>query len=62
MKTVEKIKAAAAEPNRFNSHRGSNFDDFLKEEGLLADCKTGALRRVAALRLKQKTERRKIAR
>jgi len=28
------------------THIGSNFDDFLQEEGLLAECEASALRRV----------------
>ena len=28
------------------AHIGSNFDDFLHEEGLLAECEASALRRV----------------
>ncbi len=27
-------------------HIGSEFDDFLKQDGLLANCKAGALKRV----------------
>jgi len=28
------------------AHLGSNFDNFLQQEGLLAECEAGALRRV----------------
>ena len=29
-----------------NKHRGSSFDDFLKEEGLFEDCSAEAVKRV----------------
>ena len=29
-------------------HVGSDFDDFLKRDGLLAECEAGALKRVVA--------------
>lgn len=44
------------------AHVGSNFDDFLKEEGLLADCEAGALRRVVTWQLEQEMKRRRISR
>lgn len=34
-------------------HAGSNFDDFLLEEGLLADAEAVALKRVIAYQLSQ---------
>ncbi len=37
-----------------NPHTGSNFDDFLKEEGLYEECSAAALKR---LRLRQLAER-----
>lgn len=43
-------------------HIGSNFDDFLKQEGLLAECEAGALKRVVAWQLEQEMKRRKITR
>ena len=43
-------------------HIGSNFDDFLKQEGLLAECEAGALKRVVAWQLEQEMKRRKISR
>jgi hypothetical protein len=36
-----------------NIHSGSNFDDFLKEEGLLADAEEVAIRRVVAFQIEQ---------
>ncbi|MDQ6632883.1 MAG: Fis family transcriptional regulator [Verrucomicrobiota bacterium] len=43
-------------------HIGSNFDDFLKQEGLLAECEAGALKRVVTWQLEQEMKRRKISR
>ena len=45
-----------------NKHVGSSLDDFLKEEGLLAECEAGALKRVVAWQLEQEMKRRKISR
>jgi antitoxin HicB len=36
-----------------NEHIGSNFDDFLSEEGLLADTETVAVKRVIAYQVEQ---------
>jgi antitoxin HicB len=36
-----------------NKHRGSNFEDFLAEEGMLDEVKTAALKRSIALQLQQ---------
>ena len=43
-------------------HAGSDFDDFLKQDGLLAECEAGALKRVVAWQLEQEMKRRKISR
>jgi hypothetical protein len=43
-------------------HIGSNFDDFLQHEGLLAKCEAGALKRVVAWQLEQEMKRRRISR
>lgn len=43
-------------------HVGSDFDVFLKQDGLLADCEAGALQRVVAWQLEQEMKRRKISR
>jgi antitoxin HicB len=40
-----------------NPHRGSSFDDFLKEEGLYEKCTATALKRVLALQIEQEMER-----
>lgn len=44
------------------AHVGSDFDDFLKQDGLLAECEAGALKRVVAWQLEQEMKRRKISR
>jgi len=36
-----------------NIHAGSDFDDFLKEEGLLADVEAAAIKRVVAYQIEQ---------
>ena len=43
-------------------HIGSDFDDFLKQDGLLAECEAGALKRVVAWQLEREMKRRKISR
>ena len=42
-------------------HVGSNFDDFLKQEGLLVECEAGALKRIVAWQLEQEMKPRKIS-
>lgn len=43
-------------------HVGSEFDDFLKQDGLLAECEAGAFKRVVTWQLEQEMKRRKISR
>jgi antitoxin HicB len=43
-------------------HIGSDFDDFLKQEGLLVECEAGALKRVVAWQIEQEMKRRRISR
>jgi len=43
-------------------HLGSDFDGFLAEEGLLAECEAGALKRVVTWQLEQEMKRRRITR
>src|SRR5260221_6713115 len=43
-------------------HIGSDFDDFLKQEGLLAECEAGALKRVVTWQIEQEMKRRRITR
>ena len=43
-------------------HIGSDFDDFLKRDGLLAECEAGALKRVLAWQLEREMKRRRISR
>ena len=43
-------------PNMITNHIGSNFDDFLAEEGLLAETETVAVKRVIAFQVEQMME------
>ena len=43
-------------------HIGSNFDDFLAQENLLAECEAGALKRVVTWQITQEMKRRRISR
>ena len=43
-------------------HIGSNLDDFLKQDGLLAECEASALKRVVAWQIEREMKRRKISR
>ena len=43
-------------------HIGSELDDFLKQDGLLAECEAGALKRVVTWQLAQEMKRRRITR
>jgi DNA-binding Xre family transcriptional regulator len=43
-------------------HVGSDFDDFLKQDNLLAECEAGALKRVVAWQIEQEMKRRRITR
>jgi antitoxin HicB len=40
-----------------NPHTGSEFDDFLKEEGLYEDCSAIAIKRVLARQLTEEMKR-----
>lgn len=44
-----------------NKHAGSGFDDFLQEEGLLAEAEAVALKRVLAFQLEKGMEDRKLS-
>src|SRR5260370_21819398 len=43
-------------------HIGSDFDDFLKQDGLLAECEASALKRVVAWQISKEMRRRGISR
>jgi antitoxin HicB len=43
-----------------NRHRGSSFDDFLKEEGIYERCTATALKRLLARQIEQEMERQHI--
>ncbi len=44
-----------------NPHTGSDFDDFLKEEGLYEECSASAIKRVLARQLTEEMKRQKIS-
>jgi hypothetical protein len=43
-------------------HIGSDFDDFLKQDGLLAECEAGALKRLVAWQIEREMKRRRFSR
>jgi antitoxin HicB len=43
-----------------NSHTGSSFDDFLKEEGVYEECTASALKRVLAWQIEQEMNSKNI--
>jgi antitoxin HicB len=43
-----------------NKHRGSSFDDFLKEEEIFEECNAEAVKRVIAFQLEQELKKQKI--
>lgn len=43
-------------------HVGSDLDGFLKQDGLLAECEAGALKRVVAWQIECEMKRRRISR
>lgn len=44
-----------------NSHLGSSFDDFLVEEGILADTEAAAIKRVIACQIELEMKRAKLS-
>lgn len=44
-----------------NKHIGTNFDDFLQEEGLLATAKATAVKRIIAHQIEKEMEERNIS-
>ena len=44
-----------------NQHIGSNFDDFLREEGIYAEVEAAALKKVIAVALARQMKRRRIS-
>lgn len=40
-----------------STHIGTDFDQFLEEEGLLAECEAGAIQRVLAWQIKREMKR-----
>ena len=43
-------------------HIGSDLDDFLKQDGSLAECEAGALKRVVAWQIEREMKRRRMSR
>lgn len=43
-----------------NKHIGSNFDDFLREEGIFEEVRTAAIKRVIALQVSDEMKLRKL--
>jgi antitoxin HicB len=43
-----------------NRHRGSSFEDFLKEEGLLEDVQAAALKRAVALKVRDLMKQKRL--
>lgn len=43
-----------------NKHRGSSFDDFLKEEELFEECNAEAVKRVIAFQLERELKKQKL--
>ncbi len=44
-----------------NKHIGSNFDDFLAEEGLLAEAEAAAVKRVVAYQIQEMMEKEELS-
>ena len=44
-----------------NKHRGSNFEDFLKEEGIFEECNAEAVKRVIAFQLEKELKKQKMS-
>lgn len=54
--------ACSIRPNAMKqAHIGSNFDDFLAQENLLAECEAGALKRVVTWQIAEEMKRRRIS-
>jgi antitoxin HicB len=43
-----------------NKHRGSSFDDFLKEEGIFEECTAEAIKRVLSFQLEKELKKQKL--
>jgi len=43
-----------------NKHLGSDFDDFLQDEGLLAEAEATAIKRVLAFQIEKEMEKRQL--
>ena len=45
----------------YNSHRGSSFDDFLKEEGIYEECKAYVVKRMLAEQVAEEMKEQNIS-
>jgi hypothetical protein len=54
------IKTLSGERKMKNKHIGSNFDDFLQEEGLLAEADATALKRLLVFQIEKEMEERNL--
>ncbi|MBP7073779.1 MAG: XRE family transcriptional regulator [Rhabdochlamydiaceae bacterium] len=43
-----------------NKHKGSSFDDFLKEEGIFEECNAEAIKRVLSFQLEKELKKQKL--
>jgi antitoxin HicB len=43
-----------------NKHRGSNFEDFLKEEGIFEECHAEAVKRLIAFQLEEELKKQRL--
>lgn len=43
-----------------NKHKGSNFDDFLKEEGIYDECHAEAVKRVLSYQVEKELKKQKL--
>jgi predicted XRE-type DNA-binding protein len=44
-----------------SKHRGSNFEDFLKDEGIFEECNAEAVKRVIAFQLEKELKKQKMS-
>lgn len=44
-----------------NKHRGSNFHDFLREEGIYEECRAGAIKKIIAHELELEMQKHNIS-
>ncbi len=57
----DEIRQLLEEQTMSTIHNGSNFDDFLQEEGLLADVEATAIKRVVAYQIELEMQKSKLS-